>query len=223
MRDEPEAGAMPAASPRRHVGHRAVVFAVRPPGNRTAAEAKTWETRIAARPAAGLWGERADLCGGGQAWVGEGGCLGARRRGLNEEGGGRPGLGVAVCPGGDRDGGLLDLGNRHRLRGQEAKHNGDSAWDAAIAVLPAPDAPRADAEQLGDAVLCDAERAECRAEFGRVRLFRLGSVQGAPQREALRQRSRTAIKAAGADRTDSRDFLRLSHQRKSRTDVQQNR
>ena len=43
----------------------------------------------------------------------------------------------------------------------------DAAGDAAIAVLPAPDAPRADAEQLGDAVLCDAERAECRAEFGR--------------------------------------------------------
>ena len=167
MSDEPDAGAMPAASQRRHVGHGAVMFAVGPLGNRTAAEVKIRVPRIAARPAADLWGERADLFGGGQAWVGEGGCLGARHGGLfrrrrDEEGSGRPRFGAAVCPGGDSDGGLLDLVNRHRARSQEAEHNVDAAGDAAIAVLPAPDAPRADAEQLGDAVLCDAERAECR-------------------------------------------------------------
>ena len=172
MSDEPDGGAMPAASQRRHVGHGAVMFAVGPLGNGTAAEVKIRMPRIAARPAASLWGERADLFGGSQAWVGEGGGLGARqgglfRRRLDEEGSGRPRFGAAVCPGGDRDGGLLDLGNRHRPRGQEAEHNADSAWDAAIAVLPTSDAPRADAEQLGDAVLCDAERAECLAEFGR--------------------------------------------------------
>jgi hypothetical protein len=156
---------------RRHVRHGAVMFAVGPLGNRTAAEVKIGVTRIAAWPATGLWGECANLFGGGQAWAGEGGCFDARRGGLfrcrlDEEGGGRPRLGAAVCPGGDRDGGLLDLGNRHRPRGQEAEHNADPAWDAAVAVLPTSDAPRADAEQLGDALLCDAERAEGRAEFG---------------------------------------------------------
>ena len=172
MSDAPDAGAMPAASQRRRVGHGAVMFAVGPPGNRTAAEVKIRVRRIAARPAASPRGERADLFGCGQTWVGEGGCLGGRhgrlfRRRRDEEGSGRPRFGAAVCPGGDRDGGLLDLGNRHRPRGQEAEHNADAAGDAAIAVLPASDAPRADAEQLGDAVLCDAERIECRAEFGR--------------------------------------------------------
>jgi hypothetical protein len=131
--------------------------------------------RIAARPAANLWGERADLFGGGQAWVGEGGCLGARQGGLfrhrlAEEGSGRPRFGAAVCPDGDRDGGLLDLGNRHRPRGQEAEHNADAAGDAAIAVLPASDVPRADAEQLGGAALCNAEGAKRRAEFSRFRV-----------------------------------------------------
>ena len=59
MSDAPAAGAMPAASQRRRVGHGAVVFAVGPPGNRTAAEAKIRVPRIAARPAADPWGERA--------------------------------------------------------------------------------------------------------------------------------------------------------------------
>jgi hypothetical protein len=158
----------------RYVGHGAVMFAIGPPGRRTAAEVKIGVIRIAARPAAGPQGERDDLFGSGETWVGEGGCLGARQGGLfrrrrDEEGSGRLGFGAAVCPGGDRDGGLLDLGNRHRSRGQKTKHDDDAAGDAAIAVLPASDAPRADAEQLGDAVRCDAERAECRAELDRGR------------------------------------------------------
>ena len=160
----------PAASRRRHVGHGAVMFAVGPLGNRTAAEVKIRVPRIAARPAANLWGERADLFGGGQAWVGESDCLGGRRgrlfrRRRDEEGSGRLKFGAAVCPGGDRDDGL-DLVNRHRAASQEADHKADAAGDAAIAVLPASDAPRADAEQPGNALLCDAERSDRRAEFG---------------------------------------------------------
>ena len=164
---------MPAASQRRHVGHGAVVFAVGPPGNRTAAEVKIRVPRIAARPAADLGGERADLFGGGQAWVGEGGCLGGAAQGRTVPAparrGGERAAQVWRCR-------LSGRGQRRRparpgqpspSRSQEAEHNADAAGDAAIAVLPAPDAPRADAEQLGDAVLCDAERAECRAEFGR--------------------------------------------------------
>jgi hypothetical protein len=54
------------------------------------------------------------------------------------------------------DGGLLDLGDRHRSRGQKMEHNADAAGDTAIAVLPTSDAPRADTEQPGDALLCDA-------------------------------------------------------------------
>ena len=99
MSDEPDGGAMPAASQRCHVGHGAVMFAVGPLGNGTAAEVKIRMPRIAARPAANLWGERADLFGGSQAWVGVGGCLGGRhdglfRRRLVEEGSGRPRFGV---------------------------------------------------------------------------------------------------------------------------------
>jgi len=82
MSDEPDAGAMSAASQRCHVGHGAVMFAVGPLGNGTAAEVKIRMSRIAARPAANLWGERADLFGGSQASVGEGGCLGASQGGL---------------------------------------------------------------------------------------------------------------------------------------------
>ena len=159
---------MPAASQRRGVCPNTMRFTIGPPGNRTAAEAKI--NRIAARPAAGLWGERADLFGGAQARAGEGGSRGARqgvfRRRRDGEGSRRPGFGAAVCPDGDRDGGLLDFGNRHRSCGQEAEHNADATGNAATAVLPAPDAPRADVEQLSDVALCDAECAEGRAEFG---------------------------------------------------------
>jgi hypothetical protein len=68
------------------------------------------------------------------------------RRWLDEEASGRLRFGAAVCPGGDRDGGLFDLGNRNRPGGQEAEHNADATWDATITVLPASDAPRPDAE-----------------------------------------------------------------------------
>ena len=101
MSDAPAAGAMPAASQRRRVGHGAVVFAVGPPGNRIAAEAKIRARRIAARPAAGPRGECHDLLDSGEIWVGEGGCLGGRRgrlfrRRRDEEGSGRLKFGAAV-------------------------------------------------------------------------------------------------------------------------------
>jgi hypothetical protein len=83
MSDAPAANAMPAASQRRHVGHGAVSFAVGLPGNRTAAEVKIWAPRIAARPAASLRAERADLFGGAQAWAGEGRAKAAADRSLD--------------------------------------------------------------------------------------------------------------------------------------------
>jgi len=169
--DEPDAGAMPAAGPRRHVGHGAVMCTVRRLDNWITAEVKIRAPRVTTRPAAGSRGERADLLRGGQVLISEGDCLvgGPFRRRLDEEGSGRLRFGAAVRPGGDRNGGLLDLGNRNHPGGQEVKHDVDSAGDAAVAGLPAPDAPRADAKQLGDAALCNAEYAECRAELIRGR------------------------------------------------------
>src|SRR5262245_42617248 len=58
---------------RRATPHGAVLFAAGPPGNQIATEAKIRVPRIAARPAASLRGERADLFGGSRAWVDEGG------------------------------------------------------------------------------------------------------------------------------------------------------
>jgi hypothetical protein len=147
-----------------------VVLAVWPLGNWTSAEVEIRVPRIPAGPAAVARAKRDDLFGRGKTWVGEGGSLGARRgrlfrRRLDEEGSGRLRFGAAVYPGGDSDGGL-GLGDCHRPCRQKTEHNVDAAGDAAIAVLPAPEAPRADAEQPGGAVLCNAERVECRAEFG---------------------------------------------------------
>ena len=138
MSDGPDAGALPAASQRRRVGHGAVVFAVGPPGSRTAAEAKIRVPRIAVRPAAGPWGERDDFFGGGQAWVGEGGCLGGRRgrlfrRRRDEEGSGRLRFGAAVCPGGGSDDGPRP-GQPSPRRKPGGGPQVDAAGNAAIAV-----------------------------------------------------------------------------------------
>jgi hypothetical protein len=170
MSDEPDAGTTPAASQRRRVSHGTVVRS-RASCNRTAAETKIRARRIPARPPAGPRSERVDLFSSGKTWIGENGGLGTRCDGLFrhwrlEEGSRGPGFDAAVDPGGDSDGGLLDLVNRHRSHGQQAEHNADAAWGAAIARLPTSDAPRADAEQFGDTVLRDAERVECRVEFG---------------------------------------------------------
>jgi hypothetical protein len=81
---------------------------------------------------------------------------------------------VAVGPGGSRDGSLLDLTDRDRPAGQKAKYNVDATRDAAIAPLPASDTPRADAKQLSDAVLREAECAKRLVEFSRgVACFRV--------------------------------------------------
>jgi hypothetical protein len=168
LRDELDASAVLAVSLRRRIGQGAVAFAVGPFGNRFAAEVKIAVLGIAAWPAARIWGERADLLGGGRAWIGDGGCRGVclLRRRLDEEGSGRLRCGAAVCPGGARDGSLLDLIDRNRSGGQEAEHDADAAGNAAIAIPPTSHAPRTDAEQLGDAVLREAERVECLVKFG---------------------------------------------------------
>jgi len=182
MRDEPDADAMPAASPRRQVGQGAVVFTVRLRDNRSAAaEVKIGIPRVAVWPAADPWGERENFFGGSQ----DGGERCARRRFRRHRfrincrrgdtglgfGIGDRGLGVrrsaSVRLG--RSGSLLDVPDRDFLGSQEAEHNADAAGDAAIAMLPASDAPRTDTEQLGGAMLREAERAERRAQFGRGR------------------------------------------------------
>jgi len=60
MRDEPDADAMPAASPRRQVRLERVAFTVRPRDNRSAAEVKIAVLRVAERKAAGFRAERDD-------------------------------------------------------------------------------------------------------------------------------------------------------------------
>jgi hypothetical protein len=142
-----------------------MLFAIGRLGNRTAAEAKLGAPRVAARPAADLWGERADLFGAG-------GCLGARQGGLfwrrrSAARSGQLSFGAAVGSGEDRDGDPLDLRDRNCPGSQKAKHDADATGDAALAVSPTSDAPRADAKQLGDVMLREAERAECRAKLNR--------------------------------------------------------
>ena len=154
-------------------------FAVRPPGNRIAAKAKIRAPRVAQRPPAAGWGELVDLHSGP-----DGGRLGARQgarfrlwrwRWLwlwrDAEGSGWRSFGaaVAVCPGGDKDGGPFDLVDRNGPRGQEAKHDADAAGDTSVATAPTPDVPHVDAEQLGGAELREVEHVERAREFGRGR------------------------------------------------------
>jgi len=139
--------------------------AVRRFGGRSTTEIKIGVLRVvAARPAAGPRNKREEL-------FGEGGCLGARRGRLfrcrlGALRSGRLRFGAAVGPGGSRGGGQFDLGDCHRPRGQQAKHDADAAGGAAGAAFPAPDGPWADAEPPGDAALREAEHVE-RREFGR--------------------------------------------------------
>jgi len=173
-----DADAVPAASPSRQVSRGTMVWAVGRRDNCTAAEAKTWLPRDAERPMANFGSKRADLFddADGRAWVGKGGCPGApRRRGglfWRRRGGPRSGRlsfgAAAVGPGGSRaGGGRFDLGDCDRFDGHEAAHKDDGARDAARAILPAPNAPRANSEYPGGVAWREAKRAECRAEFGR--------------------------------------------------------
>ena len=59
MHDEP-ADAMPAAGPRRQIGHGTMAFAVGPSGNHAAAKMKIGMLKITARPAADPRGKRED-------------------------------------------------------------------------------------------------------------------------------------------------------------------
>ena len=159
------AGALPGQW--RRVGRGVVEFAIWRPKNRVAAEAKIGARRISGRPLTSIRSEAENFGSGGQTWVGGGGCLGVRhddlfRRRRDDEGS-RGKFAAAVY----FDGGLLDLVNRQRPRSHEARQNGDAARDVTTAILPAPDAPRTDAEQPGDAMLCNAKGAKGRTEFGR--------------------------------------------------------
>jgi len=171
MHDEPDVAA-PAARSRRQVDRGAVAWAVRRLESWITTKMEITVARVAARPMAGPRGKRAELFGGRLAWVGEGGCLGARQappRDVRMAGTCRRRLGAPAGLNGARDGSLLDLGNCDRSDGHEAAHKGDGAGDAACAILPAPDGPRGDGEQFGSVAWREAERAECRAEFGRSR------------------------------------------------------
>jgi len=153
--NEPDADAMPAASPRRQVRHGTMAVAVRRFNNRIATEAEITVPEVAERPTAGVGAECEDLFGdANRAWVGEGGCLGTRQGGLL-----RRRLGAQRTD-------SFDLLDRQHPRGQDVAHNADGVGDAAVAMLPTPDVPRGDVKQFGCAALADAERAERRAEFG---------------------------------------------------------
>ena len=78
MHDEPDVAA-PAARSRRQVGRGAVAWAVRRLESWITTKMEITVARVAARPMAGPRGKRAELFGGRLAWVGEGGCLGARQ------------------------------------------------------------------------------------------------------------------------------------------------
>src|SRR5262245_28634983 len=142
----------------RHVGHDMMTRTVNPCGRRAAAKVKIRMSRIAMRPATGRWFESPNFCGSCQARIGEG-LFRCRCRlkfrcrcRLDEERSRRPGFAAVICPGG-RGGDLLDLISRDRPNGQQAKYDADASRDTAIAMLPASDASRADAEPSGDTAL----------------------------------------------------------------------
>jgi hypothetical protein len=182
-----DAGAVPTASPPRQVGHGAVAWAVWRRNDCTAAKAKIPVSGVAERPVAGSGGKRADLFddGGGRTWVDEGRLSWAVRRGglffqrrRSTHGSGRLFFGAPVGPGRDGDGDFFDLADRNRSDGHEAAHKGDGARDGARAILPAPNAPRADSEYPGGAARRETKRAECRAELSCGR----GALVSPPER-----------------------------------------
>jgi len=130
MRDEP------GASPRRHVGRGVVALAVGRFDNWIAAEMKIRILGVPVRPVAGARAER-------ENFLGEGDCLYRRRF---DEGSRQLRFGAAICPGGDRDGDLLDLVNRRHPCDQQANHDADGGRDTAIAGSPPPDVSWADAK-----------------------------------------------------------------------------
>jgi hypothetical protein len=178
---------------RRRKSCEAVLFAIRSPGNRTAAEMKIGALGVAMRPAASLRSKRKNFFSSGRTWVDEGGIGGNGVGGSEIGGGGVVYLGVrhdgrlwlrrrrwldgeglrfdgaAVCPrrSRNREGGLLDLVDRNHPRSQKAKHDVDAVWSVAIAALPTSNTSRADAKQSRSVVLCNAERVQRLTELAR--------------------------------------------------------
>src|SRR5262249_8082729 len=71
---------------------------------------------------------------------------------------------AAICPGGDRGGGQLDIGDRHLPRHHELDYDSNSRRSFASAALPSPDISFAGAEPLCDGALLDPKRVERPAE-----------------------------------------------------------
>jgi len=83
-------------------------------------------------------------------------------------------LATVIRPGNrDSEGGRFDLLDLHCPYSQQVKHDSDAARDAAIAVLPTTNAPRANAEQPCDAGLRDIKHGERLTEFSRGRGVRV--------------------------------------------------
>ena len=181
MSDEPDASAMPAASPRRHVGQGVVVFAVGLFGNWIAAKVKIRVPRIAIRPAAGSWGERAYFFGGGQARDGGERCAhrGFQPRGFRVDcwhGDMRLEFGIgdrelrvwrdaSARPG--RSGGLLDVPDRDFLGGQQLQQDSNLIRKRPIADSPMADASWGTREQLRKMCPRQAEHRGDRAQLVR--------------------------------------------------------
>jgi hypothetical protein len=142
-----------------------VIVAVRLLDNWITAEVKIRVPRVAARPAAGVGGERADLFRGGQDRIDEGGCL---RRRLTKKSR-RLKSGAAVHPSRNRNGDLLDLLDGNHPSSEKAKHNTNPMWHSPSPGFPTPDLSRPHTEQLGDALLREAKHTERLAEFDRSR------------------------------------------------------
>jgi len=71
-------------------------------------------------------------------------------------------FGAAICPGGDKAGGQLDIGDRYLPRQHESDHYGNSGRGFASAAFPPPDVSFAGAEPLGGEAMLDSEGGEYR-------------------------------------------------------------
>src|SRR5262249_36146193 len=160
MRDEPDAGAMPAARPRRKVDQVEVTLAVESPSDWSATKIKFLRVlEISIRITAA--GQRVDFFGNGLAWVGEDG----RQRRFVARADGWLSFG-AVRPGGDQAGAQLDIGARHLPRQNELDHHSNTGRGFASAVLPPPNISFAGAEPPCGGAMLDPERGERLTEFG---------------------------------------------------------
>jgi len=135
--------------------------------NWIAAEMEIRMLGIAVWPTTAFRSERVDFFGGSQVWIDKSSCLdmcqgGGRRRYRFDKL--RVGAPVAVGPYRGGHSNFFNLVNRHYSLGDESKHDVDATGGVAGAISPTSDAPRADAEQLGDSVLCEAKCAKRRGQ-----------------------------------------------------------